>query len=111
MWGSVVREITTWESPIPASLSITLGQSVPWPEPPEVVRSQVDQELKVQKTREEWRQLLREHAISSSPSMHVFRTELARKAWEARQRVVASGAPLLSWREILAEVQQRRGDT
>ena len=38
------------------------------------------------------------------------RTELGRKLWGIRQRIVASGAPLLDWDQIEAEVAVRRGE-
>jgi hypothetical protein len=36
-------------------------------------------------------------------------TPLAKKLWEIRQRIVASGVPLLDWDDIEREVRQRRG--
>ena len=38
------------------------------------------------------------------------RTTLARRLWELRQKIVASGEPLLSWDEIERELQERRGE-
>lgn len=39
----------------------------------------------------------------------VARTELARKLWEIRKRIVASGVPLLDWDGIEREKAERRG--
>lgn len=38
------------------------------------------------------------------------RTDLGRKLWEIRERIIASGAPLRTWDEISAEVAERRGE-
>jgi len=38
------------------------------------------------------------------------RTDLGRKLWEIRARIVASGEPLLDWDEIDKEVAERRGE-
>lgn len=45
-----------------------------------------------------------EHALSFIP-----RTPLAKRLWELRQEVLASGIPLLSLDEIRQELQDRRG--
>jgi hypothetical protein len=37
-------------------------------------------------------------------------TPLAKKLWELRQKIIASGVPLLDWDDIAREVQERRGD-
>jgi hypothetical protein len=37
------------------------------------------------------------------------RTPLGRRLWELRQRIVASGEPLLDWDDIEQEVAERRG--
>ncbi|NJL29507.1 MAG: hypothetical protein HC897_17280 [Thermoanaerobaculia bacterium] len=37
------------------------------------------------------------------------RTELGRKLWELRQRIIASGEPLLDEAQVEAEVDRRRG--
>lgn len=37
------------------------------------------------------------------------RTSLGRQLWEIRERIVASGAPLLDWDEIEEELADRRG--
>lgn len=39
----------------------------------------------------------------------VPQTSLAKKLWEIRQRIVASGAPLLSDEELEQELAERRG--
>ena len=39
----------------------------------------------------------------------VPQTPLAKKLWESRQRIVASGAPLLSDEELEQELAERRG--
>lgn len=36
-------------------------------------------------------------------------TPLAKKLWELRQKLIASGAPLLDWDDIEREVRDRRG--
>lgn len=38
------------------------------------------------------------------------RTELGRKLWDTRRRVVASGAQLLDWDQIEEELAARRGE-
>lgn len=38
-----------------------------------------------------------------------LRTPLAKKLWELRQKIIASGVPLLDWDDIEREVQERRG--
>jgi hypothetical protein len=38
------------------------------------------------------------------------RTELGKQLLRIRERIVASGEPLLSWSEIEEEVAQRRGE-
>ena len=37
------------------------------------------------------------------------KTPLGRRLWEIRARIVASGAPLLTWDEIDQEVEERQG--
>ncbi len=37
------------------------------------------------------------------------KTPLGRRLWEIRARVLASGAPLLTWDEIDQEVEERQG--
>jgi hypothetical protein len=39
----------------------------------------------------------------------ILRTPLAKRLWELRQEVLASGIPLLSLEEIRQELQARRG--
>lgn len=38
------------------------------------------------------------------------KTSLGRKLWEIRQKIVASGQPLLGWEELEQEVTERRND-
>ena len=38
-----------------------------------------------------------------------LRTPLAKRLWELRQEIIASGVPLLSLDEVRKEVQERRG--
>jgi hypothetical protein len=38
------------------------------------------------------------------------RTPLGQRLWELRQKIVASGIPLLTWDEIEREVRDRRGE-
>lgn len=44
--------------------------------------------------------------------VNVFRpkTELAKRLWEIRQQIVASGTPLLDWDGVAREVAERRGE-
>lgn len=37
------------------------------------------------------------------------KTELTKKLWEIRQRIVNSGVTLLTWDDIDLELQERRG--
>lgn len=41
---------------------------------------------------------------------HLFqpKTNLGRKLWEIRQKIVASGEPLLGWEGVEKEVSERR---
>ena len=45
------------------------------------------------------------------PSEEEFhaRTPIARELWEARQRIIESGEPLLDWDELEREIAERRG--
>src|SRR5438270_12865659 len=47
------------------------------------------------------------HGMPQPP--FVLRTPLAKRLWELRQEIVASGVPLLSLDEVRKEVQERRG--
>jgi len=38
------------------------------------------------------------------------KTELAKRLWEIRKRIVASGTPLLDWEDVAREVAERRGE-
>ena len=38
-----------------------------------------------------------------------LRTPLAKKLWEIRQRIVASGRPLLDWNDVEREIAEQRG--
>jgi hypothetical protein len=38
------------------------------------------------------------------------RTALGNKLWELRQKILASGAPLLNWNELEQEIAERKGD-
>ena len=38
-----------------------------------------------------------------------LRTPLAKKLWELRQKIIASGVPLLDWDDREREAQERRG--
>jgi len=40
----------------------------------------------------------------------VPQTELGRRLWKIRQRIVNSGQPLLDWQGIEREVRERRGE-
>jgi hypothetical protein len=37
------------------------------------------------------------------------KTELGRRLWEIRKRIIASGEPLLGWDELEKEVAERKG--
>jgi len=39
------------------------------------------------------------------------KTSLGQRLWEIRSRLVASGEPLLGWKEIEQEIAERRGET
>lgn len=39
-----------------------------------------------------------------------FKTPLARRLWEIRLRIVASGRPLLGWEELEKEIAEGRGE-
>ena len=41
---------------------------------------------------------------------HKPRTTLGRQLWEVRGRIIASGAPLLTWEDIDRELSERRGE-
>ena len=45
----------------------------------------------------------------TSESEFVPQTPLGKKLWEIRQKIVASGAPLLSDEELEREIAERRG--
>jgi hypothetical protein len=47
---------------------------------------------------------------SKEPVSFKPKTPLGRKLWELRQKIVASGEPLLDWEELEKEVAERRGD-
>lgn len=38
------------------------------------------------------------------------KTALGRRLWEIRKRIVASGEPLLGWKELEKEIAERRGE-
>ncbi len=40
----------------------------------------------------------------------ILRTPLAKRLWELRQEMIASGVPLLSLDEVRKEVQEHRGN-
>ena len=44
------------------------------------------------------------------PVDFIPRTVLAQRLWKLRQKIVASGEPLLSWDDIEREVSERRGE-
>jgi hypothetical protein len=45
----------------------------------------------------------------SSEEEFIPRTPIARELWQARQRIIESGEPLLDWDELEREVAERRG--
>ena len=47
---------------------------------------------------------------TGTPKTFVARTVLGKRLWLLRQKIVASGAPLLSWEQIEHELAERRGD-
>ena len=54
---------------------------------------------------------MKKHEKTSRENTHPFtpRTPLAKRLWELRQEVLASGVPLLNLEEIRQELQARRG--
>jgi hypothetical protein len=52
-----------------------------------------------------------EDADTPAPPREEFepRTELGRRLWELRKRIVSSGEPLLDWDDLEREVAERRG--
>ena len=50
-------------------------------------------------------------ASGEERDLYLPRTDLGRKLWEIRKKIVASGAPLLGWEEIEAEIADRRGES
>ncbi|PKO20844.1 MAG: hypothetical protein CVU38_17935 [Chloroflexi bacterium HGW-Chloroflexi-1] len=44
------------------------------------------------------------------PATFKPQTELGRRLWEIRARIVASGEPLLGWKDIERELAERRGE-
>jgi len=48
---------------------------------------------------------------SKSTKSRKLRTPLGRQLWKIRSRVIASGEPLLGWKEIEQEIAERRGET
>lgn len=51
-------------------------------------------------------QLIADKSIKSRQ----LRTPLGRQLWKIRSRLVASGEPLLGWKEIEQEIAERRGE-
>ncbi len=45
-----------------------------------------------------------------APTSFVPRTELGRRLWRIRQRILASGQSLLDWEGIESELRERRGE-
>jgi hypothetical protein len=52
---------------------------------------------------------MEKHDKTSDQKSFIPRTLLAKRLWELRQEVLASGIPLLSLEEIRQELQARRG--
>lgn len=52
------------------------------------------------------------HAVRAKEKSVTFvpRTDLARRLWELRQKIVASGRPLLAWADLETELSDRRGE-
>ena len=60
--------------------------------------------------RSETTQTIKPSATNGMPQPpFVLRTPLAKRLWELRQEILASGVPLLSLDEVRREVQERRG--
>ena len=53
----------------------------------------------------------RQSVASKSTKSRKLRTPLGRQLWKIRSRVIASGEPLLGWKEIEQEIAERRGET
>jgi len=47
-------------------------------------------------------------AEEKSPSP--LKTSLARRLWKIREKIIASGQPLLNWAEIEKEIKERHGE-
>ncbi len=47
---------------------------------------------------------------SASRNNYVPRTELGRRLWKIRERILASGQPLLDWEGLETELRARRGE-
>jgi hypothetical protein len=54
----------------------------------------------------EWMQVT---PLSKPVSIFRPKTELAARLWEIRQRIIASGTPLLDWDGVRKEVAEQRG--
>ena len=55
-------------------------------------------------------QPLPEKTASEVKERFVPQTDLGRRLWKIRQRIVASGQPLLSREEIESDLRERRGE-
>jgi hypothetical protein len=47
---------------------------------------------------------------ATSRPPYIARTSMGKRLWEIRQKILASGEPLLDWDDINREVQHRRGE-
>jgi hypothetical protein len=47
---------------------------------------------------------------SGASATYVPRTELGRRLWQIRQKILASGQPLLDWEGLEMELRARRGE-
>jgi hypothetical protein len=48
--------------------------------------------------------------IEEQSSEFIPRTSLAKRLWELRQKIIASGRPLLDWDDLENELRERRGE-
>jgi hypothetical protein len=48
--------------------------------------------------------------LSKPVVVYTPKTELAKRLWEIRKRIVASGTPLLDWEDVTREVAEHRGE-
>ena len=74
------------------------------------IRATPERGVSQRSERAETTQTMRQSSTNGMPQPpFVLRTPLAKRLWELRQEIVASGVPLLSLDEVRKEIQERRG--